>query len=125
MLGRLSRLSCCAGCVEHLAKFDVAMLRWCSLHTLNLGPMVWASAAALILLAEWAAGLYIAGYFKLLMCQCPLHIPLLRATLKYQAKEVFGQGSFSNQLKNAYVDFRQWAHERQIVYLGSLIPGSL
>ena len=46
-----------AGHVVNLFGFHVTMIRWCSLHTLNLGPMVWSAGGALELCAEWASGL--------------------------------------------------------------------
>ena len=34
--------------------FDNCMMRWCSLHSLNLGPLVWACGACLELLLQQA-----------------------------------------------------------------------
>ena len=42
------------GWLLHLMGFNVGMIRWCSLHTLNLGPLIWACGGALELLMEKA-----------------------------------------------------------------------
>ena len=38
------------GFILDLYGFKGSMLKWCSLHTLNLGPMVWSCAGAIEML---------------------------------------------------------------------------
>ena len=42
------------GVLLHLVGVSILMLRWCSLHTLNLGPLIWTGAAVLQHLCEKA-----------------------------------------------------------------------
>ena len=34
--------------------FHPHMIRWCSLHTVNLGPLIWTAAGAMVILMEKA-----------------------------------------------------------------------
>ena len=40
------------GWILSISAFHVTMVRWCSLHQLNLGPLVWACGACLELLCK-------------------------------------------------------------------------
>ena len=46
-----------AGHMIHILGFHPDQLRWCSLHSLNLGPLLWAGAAAFEMLMQRDPGL--------------------------------------------------------------------
>lgn len=62
MPGLYVTLSTTRGVVLQLANFDQTLLKWCTLHCVNLGIAQWTAASALIMLLNLQAN----SRFKLL-----------------------------------------------------------